>query len=55
MLRRPRVTFFAEITKIVTMFIKTIFKYSKRVKRVRNYVSPCNLYLFLHIVKFSDY
>ena len=28
-----------------TAFIKTIFKYSKKVKRIRNYVLKCNLYL----------
>ena len=38
-LRRPRV---------VTMFINTIFKDSKNVKRSRNYVSTCNLYLYLY-------
>ena len=32
-LRRPRVAVFAEIIKIVTIFIKTIFKDSKTVKK----------------------
>ena len=36
---------FAEIIKIVTMFIKKIFKDSRKVKRVRNYVPKCNLHL----------
>ena len=40
----PRVTIFADI-KIVTIFVKTIFKDSKKVKRIRNYVSKCNLHL----------
>ena len=31
--------------KIVTMLIKTIFKDSKKVKRIRNFVPKCNLYL----------
>ena len=38
-LRRPRVTIFADIIKIVTMFIKTIIKDPRKVKRIRNYVS----------------
>ena len=37
---------FAEIIKIATMFIKTIFKGSKEVKRIRNYRSKRNLYLY---------
>ena len=28
------------------MFIKTIFKDSKKAKTIRNYVSKCNLYIF---------
>ena len=48
-LRRPRVAIFADIIKIVTMFIKTIFKDSKKIKRIRNYVSKCNLYLYFSI------
>ena len=45
----PRVAIFAEIIKVVTMFIKTIFKDSKKLKRIRNYVLKCNLYLYLLI------
>ena len=48
-LRRPRVAFFANIIKIVTVFIETIFKGSKKVKWIRNYVSKCNLYLYFLI------
>ena len=45
-LRRPRVAIFADIIKIVTMFInKSIFKYSTKIKGIRNYVPKCNLYL----------
>ena len=44
--RRPRVAIFADIIKIVTMFIKTVLKDSKQVKRIRNYVPNWNLYLF---------
>ena len=36
-LRRPRVAILADITKTVTMLIKTIFKDSKKVKRIKNY------------------
>ena len=37
-LRRPGVTIFADIIKIVTMFVKTIIKAPRKVKRIRNYV-----------------
>ena len=37
---------FAGIIKIITKSFKKIFKfYSRKVKRIRNYVSRCNLYL----------
>ena len=45
-LRRPGVVIFADIIKIVTMFIKTITKDSRKVKRIRNYVSKSNLYVY---------
>ena len=45
-LRRPGVVIFADIIKILTMFIKTITKDSRKVKRIRNYVSKSNLYLY---------
>ena len=45
-LRRSWVAIFADIIKIVTMFIKKIFKDSRKVKRIRNYVSKCNFYLY---------
>ena len=35
--RRPRVVIFTEIIKIVTMFIKTIFKDSKKKKKKNRY------------------
>ena len=43
------VSIFTDIINIVTMFIKTIFKDSIQVKRVRNHVSKCNLYLYFLI------
>ena len=45
-LRRPGVAIFADIIKIVTMFIKTIIKDSRKVKRIRNYESKSKLYLY---------
>ena len=39
----PRVANFADIIKTATMFIKTTFKDSEKVKRIRNYVLKCNL------------
>ena len=35
-LRRPGVVIFADIIKIVIMFIKTITEDSRKVKRIRN-------------------
>ena len=48
-LRRPGVAIFADIIKVITMFIKKIFKDSRKVKRIRNYVPKCNLYLYFLI------
>ena len=42
-LRRPRAAIFADIIKIAVMFIKIIFKDSKKVKRKRSYILKCNL------------
>ena len=50
-LRRPGVAIFADIIKIITRFIKKIFKDSRKVKRIRNYVSKCNLYLYFLILQ----
>ena len=48
-LRKPGVAVFADIIKIITMFIKKIFKDSRKVKRIRNYVLKYNLYLYFLI------
>ena len=48
-LRRPRVSIFADIIKVVTMFVKAIFSNSKEIRRIKNYVSKCNLYLYFLI------
>ena len=48
-LRRPRVTNFADIIKIATMFNKTTFKDPNKVKRIKNYVSSFCRYLYFLI------
>ena len=47
--KKARVAIFADIIKIIIMFIKTIFKDSKKDKIIRNYVSKRNLYLYFLI------
>ena len=44
-LRMPSVAIFADFIRIITIFIKTILKDSRKVKRVKNYVSKHNPYL----------
>ena len=48
-LRRPGVAIFADIIKIVSKLIKTVIKDSREVRRIRNYVSKWNLYLYFLI------
>ena len=48
-LRRPGAIIFADIIKILTMFIKTNLKDSRKVTIVRNYVSKRNLHLYFLI------
>ena len=48
-LRRPDVAIFADIIKIMTIFIKTTLKDSIKIRRIRNYVSKWNLYLYFLI------
>ena len=45
----PGGAFFVDIIKVITRFIKKIFKDSGKVKRIRNYVPKCNLYLYFLI------
>ena len=47
--KRPGVAIFADITIIATFFIKTIFIDSRKVKRIRSFVSKCNLYMYFLI------
>ena len=49
LLRRPRVTNFPDIIKVSTMFIKTTFNDSKKVKPIGNYALKRNLYLYFLI------
>ena len=44
-LRRPEAAIFADIIKILTMFIIAIYKDSRKVKINKNYASKCSLYL----------
>ena len=44
-LRLPRVAIFADIIKIVTVFIKKIFQDLKKVKRTENNVSKYNTFI----------
>ena len=43
-LRKPRIAIFADIVKIVIIFIKTILRDSENVKRNKNYIPKCHLY-----------
>ena len=47
--RRPRKAILFAIIKIITIFIETKFKGSKKVKRIWNYLSKSNLYLYFLI------
>ena len=47
--KKGEVAIFPDIIKIVTFFSKKIFKDSRKVKRIRNYVSKCNLYMYFLI------
>ena len=48
-LRKPDLAIFADIIKIIYMFIKKMFKDSRKVKRIRNHIAKYNLYLFFCI------
>ena len=48
-LRPPEVAIFADIIKTLTTFIKTVLKDSRKVRRIRSYVSEWNLYLYFLI------
>ena len=45
---KPRAAIFADIIKIITIFIRTVFKDSKEVKIIGN-VLKCNLHLYFLI------
>ena len=44
--QKTGVDIFADIIKIVTMDIETITKDSRKVRRIRNYVSQSNLHVY---------
>ena len=48
-LKRPGVAIFADIIQIVTIFIKAILKDPRKVRRITNYISKWNLYLYFLI------
>ena len=55
-LRRPRVAIFADIIKIVSVFIKTIIQDSIKVKKNYNlYIKIQSLHVFLNVAKFADF
>ena len=43
------------IIKIVTIFVKTIIKAPRKVKRLTNYVSKQFISVFLEVAKFADF
>ena len=47
--KKAESSLFADIVKVVTVFIKTILKDSKKVISIRNYVSKYGLYWYLFI------
>ena len=55
-LTRSRVVIFADIIKIVTSFIKTIFKDSKKVKKKKKLSTKIQfISVYLDIAKFTDF
>ena len=55
-LRKIRVANIADITKIVTMFIKTTFKDSNKVRRIRNNILNAILIcIFLDKTEVADF
>ena len=55
MLRKPRVAIFADIIKIVAMFIKTMFKDSKKLKELEVMYQMQFISAFLVIGKFDNF
>ena len=51
-LRRPRVASYADIINIATIFTEPIFKNSKKVERMKNYVLIISV--FLDITNIAD-
>ena len=54
--KRPRVALIADIVKLFTMFIETIFKDSKKVKRIRKLCNKMqSISAFIEIAKFTNF
>ena len=54
-LRRFGIAIFVDIIKIVTKFIKAIFKYSRKVRRIMLCIKLQSVYVLLDITKFVDF
>ena len=54
-LRRPGVAIFLDIIKILPMFIKTIFKDSRKLEIMYQNANVLSISLFLNITKFADF
>ena len=54
-LRRPGVAIFLDIIKILPMFIKTIFKDSRKLENMYQNANVLSISLFLNITKFADF
>ena len=50
-LRKSGVAIYADIIKLLAIFIITIFNDSRKLKMIRNYVSKCSPYLYFLIQK----
>ena len=55
-LKRPRVVIFPDIIKVVTIFIKTIFKTKKKkLRELEVILKVQSISVFLHATKFADF
>ena len=54
-LKRLRLTNFADIIKIATLFIKILIKNSNKIKRVINYTLKYRYTVFLDITEVADF
>ena len=54
-LRRPGIAIFADIIKVLAMFIITIYKDPRKVKINRNCIKIQSISVFLDIAKFANF